>query len=252
MRGRGKGRGDVTGASWRRVVSVWPKMLGAGCVAFMLAVGLAACTRGAGVHIDYLNFVRFGGIEYVTPYTVVVRAPTADNLGPVYGKVGFKLDGNVDDSNYQPKDGDASYLDVGTPVYTVRGYAPTFRLAAQFAGRLTFYEANSNPKAKTGADLLDIGGKGRSIDVNSEYDGKTQLATISDPAQVARLVALVLAAPVDQQRQESAAASYFIAFHLIHGTAVARNYWAGSGQIVPGILTPPDFRAAVEQAVQRR
>lgn len=207
--------------------------------------------RHRGVQIDYLNFVRLGGIEYVTPYVAVGRAPTEEDLGAVYGKVGFKLDGNVDDPNYQPKDGDASYLDVGTPVYTVKGYAPTFRLAARFAGRLTFYEANTNPKAKTGADLLDIGGKVSSIGVNSEYDGKTELASIDDPTRVAALVALVLAAPVDQHRQETNGASYFIAFHLTDGTAVARNYWADSGQIVPGILTPPEFRVAVEQAIHQ-
>lgn len=228
--------------AWRRTFGV--------ALAALILVGVAGCGPfGRSVKIDWVNFVRFGGIEYLAQSVALGRAPSEADLGAVYEKVGFKLDGNVGDPSYRPKDGDAAFLDAGTPVYTVKGYAATFRLAAHFAGRLTFYEANSNPNAKTGADLLDIDTKVQSIGVNSEKDGTTQLAAISDPERVAALVALVLASPIDQNRQESGGASYFIAFYLKDGTAVARNYWADSGQLVPGILTPPEFRAAVEQAV---
>ena len=54
----------------------------------------------------------------------------------------------------QAKDGDAAFLDIGTRVYTVKGYLPTFRLAAYLDGVLQLYEADTNPCARTGADLL--------------------------------------------------------------------------------------------------
>ena len=79
-------------------------------------------------------------------------------------------------------------------------------------------------QAQTGADLLDIGGKVRYISVNSTEDGVTELASITDPEQVAVLVELVLGAPVDQSRQDYGVTQYFIAFHLRDGTIVSRSY----------------------------
>jgi hypothetical protein len=156
----------------------------------------------------------------------------------------------VNDPNYQTKDGDAAFLDAGTPVYRVRGYAATFRLVARDAGRLTFYEADTNPHARTGSDLLDIGGKVRYIGVNSEQDSTTELGAVKDPTQVAALVAMVLAAHVDQSFQEHESSTYFVAFHLDDGTAVTRAYWLSSGELTQGILLPAQFGAAIQAALR--
>jgi len=59
---------------------------------------------------------------------------------------------------------------------------------------LILYEAGTNPKAQTGADLLDIGGKVRDIGVISAQDGMTELATITDPEQVAETQAVIVIA----------------------------------------------------------
>lgn len=55
--------------------------------------------------------------------------PKSD-LGPVFATVTFKLDGNVHDLGYCGQDGDAAFLNARTKVYRVKGYSPTFRLAA--------------------------------------------------------------------------------------------------------------------------
>lgn len=241
----------MQGRIWRRL-----RVTLAARVALALSgVALASCTMPGGVgdrgvHIDYINFVRFNGIEYVTPLTLVGRAPTDADRGPLFATVRAKLDGQVSDPNYQPRDGDAAFLEPGTPVYRVTGYAPTFRLVATFAGRLVFYEANTNAQARTGADLLDVANKVTSIGVNDEQMGTRELGSIQDRAQVDSLVALLLSAPVDLQGRETSAAQYFIVLHLVDGTAVVRNYWPASGRLVPGIMLPPAFRVAVEQAVQ--
>lgn len=125
---------------------------------------LAACGPfGRSVEIDWLNFVQFHGIRYDIPTIPVGRTPTEDDLGPTFATVRFNVADNVDDPHYQLQDGDAAYLAAGTPVYSVKGYATTFRLAAQWAGQLSFYEANANPHATTGGDLLDVAGKVSSI-----------------------------------------------------------------------------------------
>jgi len=94
----------------------------------------------SGPQIDWVNFVRFGGITSVRPYERVGRRLTSSDLGPIYATVRFKLEGTIHDPAYQARDGDASFLDVGTRVYTVKGYLPTFRLAAYLDGMLQLLE----------------------------------------------------------------------------------------------------------------
>jgi hypothetical protein len=47
----------------------------------------------------------------------------------------------VCDPAYRPKDGDAAFLDKGTPIYQVKGYPPSEKLAARFQGKLIAYTA---------------------------------------------------------------------------------------------------------------
>lgn len=214
------------------------------------AVLLCSCSLGrTNAIIDWVDFIRFQGIRYLATYSQVGRNLQESDLGPVFAAVRFKLEGNVHDLHYQSADGDAAFLDPGTPVYAVQGYSTRFRLAAHRDGQLMLYEADTNPRAQKGADLLDIGGKVHYIGVNSEQDGVTELGAIKDPQQIANLVDMVMNAPVNQNYQSPDTSRYFIAFHLIDGTATVRAYWPGSGELSPGILLPPDFATAVEGAV---
>lgn len=132
----------------------------------------------------------------------------------------------------------------------VKGYNPEFRLAAYRDDRLVLFEADTNPRAQTGADLLDIGGKVQYIGVNSAEDGVTEVASITDPVQEAVLVESVLGAPVDQTRPpHGGIQNFFIAFHLRDGTISIRAYSPDSGELSRGILLPEAFATAVEQVL---
>ena len=176
------------------------------------------------------------------------RALTVEELGPELFRVAFKLDGYAG-VDYRSQDGDAAYLDLGTPVHTAKGYAPEFRLATVSNGRVTLFEADTNPAAKVGADLLDIRGKVRSIGINDPEDGRKELASIGDPGTVQELVEMVLAAPVDQNRWDHDGERCFIAFHLEDGTAVTRAFWLESGELSRGIMTPALFQVPILQAL---
>lgn len=199
--------------------------------------------------VDWVDFVQVHGISYLASADRGSRELESADLGPPYTTVRFMLSGNVNDPNYRTQDGDAAFLPAGTTLYVVRGYAPSFRLAARRAGRLVLYEADTNPRAKRGADLLDIGGKVHSIAVLSADDGTTVLGTISDAAQVRTLTAMVLAAPVNQSLQAPDSARYVVAFNLADGTRVTRMYWPATGELSRGILLPPAFAAAVTRAI---
>ena len=172
----------------------------------------------------------------------------------------FRLDGNVDDPNYHSKDGDAAYLDAGTPVYRVVGYQPTFRLAAKRGNDYYTYEVAENPRARTGADLLDIAGKVTSIGVHddqdvahrgySPQDPRGESGAITDAARVRELVGMVLAAPVyAEQGSSGESMRYVVVFHLSDGTSSIRGLYSTAGILLPAIHVPMAFTSAIAGAV---
>ncbi len=208
--------------------------------------GTSGGDGGTGVQIDWVDFIRFNGITYLADSQHI--APTL--LGPKFTQVKFKLEGNVHAPNYHSKDGDASFLNPGTIVYTVKGYRPTFRLAAyqNSNGPLVLFEADTNPMAKRGSDLVDIAGKVRSIGVNSVQDGTLQLGAVKDPREVISLVNMVLAAPVHQQFMGSGGTRYFVVFYLNDGTTLSRMFTLNTGELARGIMLPAAFGSVIQQA----
>jgi hypothetical protein len=197
--------------------------------------------------IDWVDFVRFHGIIYLSK-TEAGRPLRQSDLGIRSAVVRFKVADVVHDIAYRVRDGDAAFLAIGTPLFRVKGYASTFRLAARTASGIELFEADSNPRARHGGDLLDIRGKVQSIGIDSVTDGK-HLADIVAPRTVALLVAAILGAPVDQNQRGSEGDSYALVFRLKDGTQVIRGYWPVTGEVERGILTPPIVRDAVRTAL---
>ncbi len=198
--------------------------------------------------IDWVNFVRFNGITYLA--TPAGRNLTQGELGPVFDTVKFRLQGQVSDPQYKPKDGDAAFLNPGTPLYSVKGYVPSFRLATHQNNSVTLYEASANPKAKRGADLLDIHGKVRSISITSATNGTTQLASITNPTVVTTLTDMIQNAPIEQNQAGQGSTRYFLVFHLIDGTTVTRVFWPDSNMLAD-ILLPKAFSDTIKQALPK-
>ena len=216
-------------------------------ISILLAAG---CSNShSAVQIDYIDFVKLGGITYQAAWTSPVRPLQAADLGPAYGKVKVKLEGSQDPS-HQLQDGDAAFLALGTQLYRVNGYLPRFRLAATRDGRLTLYEADTNPRARVGADLLDLSAKVQYVGVNSGSDGHTELVSIKDPISVRALVDLAEGSPVVQSSQPGSGTQYFLDFHMIDGTEVIRSYWPASGELARGIHLPDAARLAIGVALQ--
>lgn len=205
-------------------------------------------------HIDWSDFIRFGGTTYL-PWHIDKDPPLQDeDLGPLFGRVEFKYDGIVTDPFYSPdnrKDGDAAYLEIGTPVYIVDGYKPEFILAARRNGKLSLYMSDSHPNAETGSDLLDLEGKVKYIGVNSPQDSKSELAAIIDQLQIDSLVSMILDAPVDLNiRNDPESDVYFLAFHLYDGITFSRGYVPPHNLMSGGIQLPVAFRIAIGDAIQ--
>lgn len=111
------------------------------------------------------------------------------------------------------------------------------------------FEADTNPRARVGRDLLDLAGKVRRISIDSQSDGTTELGAITDPEQVGSMVRMLLAGPVDQRAEPTAdQALWLLAFHLLDGTATVRAYYPADRRVERGILVPRRFGDLVEGA----
>jgi hypothetical protein len=198
---------------------------------------------------DYVNFVKLNGITYTADRPVVGRMLGEGDLGPVQATVRCSLRDKMDPTRQEPQDGDAAYLEAGSPLYRVDGYRPTFRLAARQDGRLVLFEADTNPRARVGRDLLDLEGKVRRMTINRRADGTTELGGISDPGQVAGMVGMLLGGPVDRPSQPADERPVWsLAFHLRDGTATVRAYDHAQRRVERGILVPRRFDELVQAA----
>ena len=213
---------------------------------------LAACGGGGGTRwasTDYKDFLRFGGVTYHVADHGVGRPVARGDLGPRFAVVRANPPDNDPTHRYRVRDGDAAFVPAGSPVFAVRGYDPSFRLAATHNGRLRLYEADAAVGARTGADLLDLAGKVRYLSVNS---GRSELARIKDRPRVTELVGQVLAAPVRPTSSQAEQRHCFVVFNLTDRTAVRRAFFPATGELMPGVFAPPAFTEAVEGALQAR
>ncbi len=211
--------------------------------------------RPSEADIYWANSIRFGGITYLTHwmragarYGEEERSLSIEDLGPEMFRVAFKADGSVGPS-YRYQDGDATYLSPGTPVYAVKGYSPEFRLATLQDGEVTLFEADTNPAAKIGEDLLDIRGKVKAIDIFSPKDARTVLGTIDEERAIEHFVEMVLDSPVDQGNREREGPRYSLDFRQVDGTSVVRALWLESGELSRGIMTDPAVTLSVWRAL---
>ena len=177
---------------------------------------------------------RFGGITYVAKggvagpvYVEGERALTREDLGLELYRVAFRREGYTGGDYYQ--DGDAVYLNPGTRVYTVKGYAPEFRLGVMADDGARLFEVDTNPLARVGEDLLDVRGRVTAVDILSSQERWAQLASVSDAGMVEGMVELLLQAPVDQTHQDRTGPRYRLALRLEDGTAAVRSFWPESG-----------------------
>ncbi|HEV8654438.1 MAG TPA: hypothetical protein VGR85_02875 [Candidatus Limnocylindria bacterium] len=203
--------------------------------------------------IDYADFVRHDGIFYSAAYSSLGRSITTGDLGPERFRIKNTISMTNCDPHHQPVDGDAAYVPTGEPVFAVKGYAPTFRVAARHDNMLVLYEADSNPAARRGADLLDIEGRVKSIALLDQKTGRIAVSRLTDKSRVESLVRAIAGASIDPSYppQTSGPVDYVqLAFELDDGTTTVRAYDRTRGVVWRGIQVGTAFSSAVDQLVR--
>jgi hypothetical protein len=198
---------------------------------------------------DYFDFVQVARVTYYAGNRAPVGRRLRDgDVGAQITVVRCKLAEHMVEGTDKRLDGDAAYLDPGTPLYAVNGYRPSFRLAARREGHLVLFEAAENPDARTWGDLLDVGGKVRQIAV--EDRNLRRLATIADRDQVDRLVELLLRSPLGASKVCVDRGNVLLAFHLDDGTATALGYNLPSRRLDCRDPLPSPFGATIRTALR--
>jgi len=213
-----------------------------------LAFGLTAARPAPAQGV--LDFITFDGIDYLRWAEEPGRPLTRHDLGVEFAVVGCSF---AEDRQGCPfgLDAAAAFMPSGTKIYTVRGHATEFRLAAVWRDRIFLYQAWRNPRAKVGGKVYDIAGKVRAIDV--QRGEATPAATIvpaaiTAPSDVDALVDMLVHAPVTPPRAHAfGEPRYWLTFWLTDGTTLGRPYYVETSELMGGVRLPEEFRKILER-----
>lgn len=186
--------------------------------------------------IEWIDMIMIQGIKYEHHYqnTVAENHPITIEKGREIGKVTYKMADNAC-TDHKTKNGDAAFLEVGTPIFEVEGYPTTFLIVADDRA----YVAESNSKAKTAHDFYPLDGLVKKIYIESTEDG-SRIYTFSQPSLEQFLVAwsqlevknpqlLINEGKLDGNR-------VFLEIELNNGVAYRMLYWADTNTFHNGVI----------------
>jgi hypothetical protein len=197
-----------------------------------------------------LDFVTFDGVEYVRWTQEPGRELTRDDLAGEFAVVSCGIAAEPASCPYGD-DASAGLMPAGTRMFAVRGYKTEFRLAAVSKEQILLYQAWRSGRAKVGADLYDIAGKIRAIDVRRGEPtpgapGKAVMITTR--ADVDALGEMILRAPIRKAGARSVSAPrYWLTFWLTDGTTLGRAYFPGTGDLTGGVALPAEFKTVLDR-----
>lgn len=214
-----------------------------------LVVGLVATAAGAGAS-TILDYVTFDGIDYIRWADEPGRSLSRGDLGPEFATVECSFGDDLRGCPYG-LDAAAAFLPTGTRMYAVRGHATDFRLAAVWHDRIFLYQAWRSARAKVGADLFDIAGKVRVVDVRRGQPTSAverRPVTIDRAGDVEALVTMILRAPARRPQPHAAGEPrYWLTLWLTDGTTLGRAFFVETSELMGGLALPPEFRAVLER-----
>lgn len=158
-------------------------------IVILLSLLLAGCFLPETI-IDWVDFVKFDDTTYMSNYSKELASEQA--LGEVVSVVKFKLDGNITNSSYRSKNGDASYREKGTKIYEVKGAEGVYAVKdpQNKINGYQIYEENGNHRFENVEqrdiykveihEMLSLGGYRFVNKLESEADIQAFLALLND------------------------------------------------------------------------
>lgn len=219
------------------------------------ATRAADCVTGpeaGNVIVDYIDFVNYGGRGYRATGQKLDPRPMPSGVpfpGVRIGTVTCTLSETQPDRRRPQRDGDAAFLEVGTPLFAVFDQPTSFRIAAQTPTGVWVYEVDNAPSARTGGDLLPLIGKVKRIDVLDYETGRRVVGRIVDPAAIAQVVGGIAAAPLTGTAP-TADRPLFVRFLTEDGLATRKWAWYDDTSSLENIRLPAEANTTLRAAVR--
>ena len=183
------------------VAVVMSGLMAIGSTGGLLVRDRSGCPRtiGSFAILDWIDAFRHDGRMYERvdegKPAKVDRALITDQVG----RVRCTLADRMNRSGYDFRDGEATFLEPGSPIHMLKGVDPRFRVVAFDDGVPAVYQHRRFDDAETGADLLPFAAESvTGIAFVSPMDGTTEIGRINDREKVPEMVHALQAAPVDR------------------------------------------------------
>lgn len=220
----------------------------AGITAICFALLLTGCSLITNQHeiVEWIDMLKLNGITYSHGLSTEAEVDASSiELGAELGQVMYKMADDAS-SDYRMKDGDAAYLDRGTPIYEVKGYPADLAVAA--GGKV--YIADKNGKAKTGGELTPLTGLVRDIYMTDQNDGSRVRAFSNSGKQAyLREWETVELRDVNELIQEGKleGESVFIEIELNNGISVRQVYYPDENVFHSGAVGTVELQKVIKK-----
>ncbi|MEY2430303.1 MAG: hypothetical protein QOC92_28 [Acidimicrobiaceae bacterium] len=190
---------------------------------------------GPAVAVDYVNFVQLDGVSYLAS-SWPDALPAGIKLGPPVATVCREvstLSGIVG-----PRDRDAGFLAPGTSLLRIDGHDSRVAIAAEFNGRMTLFEADSNPTARTGGELFDYSSGLSRVRILDGISGTHLVRELTDPEALGDLARAIMSARVDQATEQPHRDDdrWFVELTTPDGLTTGRAFWRSTGELSRGVF----------------
>ncbi|MBM7621129.1 hypothetical protein JOC95_003002 [Bacillus tianshenii] len=195
--------------------------------------------------IEWIDMVMINDIKYEHhfPEPADENIPIDFEIGRELGKVDYKMADSAC-SNHKMKNGDAAYLEKGTPIYEIKGYPTALVVAANDK----VFVADTNLRAKTAGDLYPMNKLVKNIYIESTEDG-SRIHTFSQPSKNKFLDAWYKLKLEDIQtlnkEGKMEGKRIFLEFELENGVLFRQLYWADSNTFHNGAIGNKEIKDVI-------
>lgn len=146
--------------------------------------------------------------------------------------------------------GDAEGLEAGTPVYSLDDYVPSFRLAVIQGEEIAVFQAEANPHISKAGELMDIGGKVKSISISDPNKSTIELASITSQEQINKLIGIFLDSPYSNEvLMNPGTKVVYLKLTLSDGTDIRNALWLDSGVYGSFVQLPEEFCTLIRNTI---
>lgn len=176
--------------------------------------------------IEWVDLLMVNDIKYQHhfPDQPDENFPLSIEKGIEIGKVTYKMADNAC-SDHKMKNGDAAYLEKGTPIYELKGYPSSFIIVANDK----VYVAEQNKKAETAGEMYPLKGLVKNIHLESTEDGSrihTFSATSTDKFINAWYQLQLENPEILYKKQNFEGERIFLEIEMNNGVSFRHLYWA--------------------------